>query len=1223
MNFLKKYKVVHFLAVFLFLVIVTGVIVFSQKTKASSSTFNMSQANCNMSGSVSLNKDSYSPYETITASAIATMTSSNGASCSGGILAKNPIDGSQKYIIQNLSSGTSLGQNQTFTAAANGTNYISFIISGSAGSQTLNVYYSVNIPNTPSVSVWVTNPSAINSATPVTTINHGSSVVVHWSSSSSATSCGMSKYETGNGATTYMPGTSGTSGVKNDTPTQNDVTYKVTCSSGGGTPGTGITNLKVIPTVNVTSSSGTAPSTISWTSSGATTCKNVNANTTVSTSGSFLANPATPTPYYIRCSEASQVVNGSCSGSYLNTSSGSCSGTVQGSICSGGGSPWEGDDCSDFNSQSSCPGTTDPWCRHGCSWTPPSSSTVPCAGLGQTSCVSHSTGTPHCTWAAGTTVEGDSAEDSTMVVLAAGKSVNFYFKENNLDTYTVPYNGSAMLAWGTENLSSSTTCDLSSSNGSLIPSDPLVGLPKNNPGGIPTGSRQSNTIYSLDCHEVSPDSANLIVTGNNLPDLIVTSLTPTSATPGQSVSFTATVKNNGSVSTGSTFYNLFQTSIGLDDAGSPLGVMDFKASPPMTILGPGESKTQAKVVPLGMDVKLVRACADKSGRTDITGLIDEGANENNNCSSWFSIVPMPNLKAGIPVITSTGRTREFTLQSTVSNAGNSGTVSEFDNFFQMTDTDPNSSGGSGSMFLTKNTKKTFFSRIFPSVSAAGTPWSYDLTVAPQMSAIAISGSSIAQMDYTFPTVGMYWVRACSDKTNRSTTSSTDYVNESSEGDNCSAWVSFVSDGSTITGSCSNPDTHYNCSSGSSINQAGDNSESTAWTWDCQGSTGTSPDHCSENKPQTMTGTLTPRQPSCLISAGNSSCNIEFDWVVNNPVVLNGSGVFYPNPNPPPAGLRAGTGDTGTRKPFPVKYDSETFFLYNYGQELDREKVTSSCDTGTSWNGTICSGSSDLTAENITPVFIKKGQSVNIYATIVNQGGASTADAFWNLFQKADDVNGSGAGVLKESAKIGPLDANTNQRISVNHTFDTVGDVFIRACADKNSAGDGTITEDKEDNNCSAWTLVHIYDSTLEGKCSNPPIHYGCMTPASATNRVAGTPSGTPYTWVCPGSGGGGPVSCSEPWDNCSNGAINYPNCDICGDGTVPNPTCTESKCSNGATNYPACNLCSDGTTPNPTCMVCKNGATNYPTCTTDENGKCVNKQSNPPICKKKPGYIER
>ncbi len=97
----------------------------------------------------------------------------------------------------------------------------------------------------------------------------------------------------------------------------------------------------------------------------------------------------------------------------------------------------------------------------------------------------------------------------------------------------------------------------------------------------------------------------------------------------------------------------------------------------------------------------------------------------------------------------------------------------------------------------------------------------------------------------------------------------------------------------------------------------------------------------------MSGTLTPAASSCLISSGQSNCNISFTWATASPV---GVSAVTRNPNSTVVG---GPANDGGPTNFVVKYPGEIFFLYNNTILLDQEVVTSSCNAGLAWNGSVC------------------------------------------------------------------------------------------------------------------------------------------------------------------------------------------------------------------------------------------------------------------------------
>ncbi|OGJ03244.1 hypothetical protein A3F97_01205 [Candidatus Nomurabacteria bacterium RIFCSPLOWO2_12_FULL_41_10] len=98
----------------------------------------------------------------------------------------------------------------------------------------------------------------------------------------------------------------------------------------------------------------------------------------------------------------------------------------------------------------------------------------------------------------------------------------------------------------------------------------------------------------------------------------------------------------------------------------------------------------------------------------------------------------------------------------------------------------------------------------------------------------------------------------------------------------------------------------------------------------------------------VSGTLTPASSSCDIAQGQSDCSINFSWDTLNPHPGSTSAVTR-NPN----NTVVGTGNSGANVPFVIKYNTETFFLYNFAVELARSTVTSRCVSGTAWDGIKC------------------------------------------------------------------------------------------------------------------------------------------------------------------------------------------------------------------------------------------------------------------------------
>ncbi len=121
------------------------------------------------------------------------------------------------------------------------------------------------------------------------------------------------------------------------------------------------------------------------------------------------------------------------------------------------------------------------------------------------------------------------------------------------------------------------------------------------------------------------------------------------AVAGSPTSFTATIRNVGTVETGVSFPNLFRTSPVYDGTS---GVLSYLVSPNMSALGPSGTglATKSHTFPVGSPSTMyISFCADKSSAEDVNGVVDEGANENNNCGNWRQInittTPLPNLTA--------------------------------------------------------------------------------------------------------------------------------------------------------------------------------------------------------------------------------------------------------------------------------------------------------------------------------------------------------------------------------------------------------------------------------------------------------------------------------------------------------------------------------------------------------------------------------------------------
>jgi hypothetical protein len=270
------------------------------------------------------------------------------------------------------------------------------------------------------------------------------------------------------------------------------------------------------------------------------------------------------------------------------------------------------------------------------------------------------------------------------------------------------------------------------------------------------------------------------------PDLIALETSPATGFIGASIQLTATVKNQGTASTGTGFNNLFQTATGFDDGGAPIGLVNRPVDSMTSALNVGSSANISKYATFSnAGVYYLRACADKNNATD-PGLIDEGGNENNNCSNWTiltisSNIPHPNLIAYSSTPNTAMPNELITFSVVIENIGTVPTgVSPFNNFFQIATEDPGGNGGGGG--FTKIKKRSFFARIFPRVFA-GSGTITNLSPV-QLGPLGENVSGTITSSYTFVSSGIYFVRACADKSNPNDNG---IVSESNEGDNCGEW----------------------------------------------------------------------------------------------------------------------------------------------------------------------------------------------------------------------------------------------------------------------------------------------------------------------------------------------------------------------------------------------------------------------------------------------------
>ncbi len=685
----------------------------------------------------------------------------------------------------------------------------------------------------------------------------------------------------------------------------------------------------------------------------------------------------------------------------------------------------------------------------------------------------------------------------------------------------------------------------------------------------------AGTVYVRACTDNNASFVGTVAESNELdncgawtavtvtgPNLIATSFTPAGAVAGTASTFSATITNNGSLSTGATFTDLFQ--LATDASGT--GATDIG-----TFANPIRAANTSNAATLSYTfttpgAKYMRVCADKASAAG-TGTITEG-NESDNCTPWTLVkvtspTTGPNLTADAPTPVTAVAGVATTITSNVRNMGNVTTGVGFTNLFQF-DADSDHS----------------------SITSTQTDTS------PTVASGLYDASSVSR---TFATAGTWYVRVCADNN----ASFVGAVIETSENDNCSAWTSV---------NVSNP------GPGSNL-QAGDVTPiaaiaGTALTLSAQvqnvGSvtTGTGFNNLFQFDADTDHRTISSTQidTSPTLGAGTtdtSSVSTTFasagTWYVRvcadsnasfvGTIVESNEGDNCGNWTAVSVGVPGGANLTaGSVTPTTVAQGTPVTItatvtnngtastvygftnLFQFDADTDHSAVTSTqtdtapalagssatyvssvaqtfpssgiwyvracADNNASFVGAIVESNEgdncgawtqvtvgttagiNLTAGSITPGVATKGTAVSLVSVITNAGNTSTGTTFTDHFQMANDSSGTGATSI--GTYTNPIRAaGTSGNATRSYTFASAGTFYVRACADQNAAFVGTITETNEGDNCGAWTPIVVSTASASLSCTVSPgaIASGGSATWSASPSNLGT-----YTWT-PSEGG--------------------------------------------------------------------------------------------------------
>ncbi len=572
----------------------------------------------------------------------------------------------------------------------------------------------------------------------------------------------------------------------------------------------------------------------------------------------------------------------------------------------------------------------------------------------------------------------------------------------------------------------------------------------------------------------------------SFPDLTAAAATPSSATVGTALTFSALISNIGAAATGATFNNLFQVATGAGGAGT-VSAISVNAAGALGIGGSANVTSSNYTFP-SSGTYSVRACADNDA--SFSGAISE-SDETNNCGAWTNVavapaptptptatptatpVPsLPDLVAG-SVTPSTATAGASTLfSSLVSNSGNASTGSGFQNFFQVA----TAAGGGGS-------RSDLFS----------------VAVSP----LGIGASAGITSSYTFGSAGTYSIRACADQ---SSSLDTGTISESAEGNNCSGWTDVAVASAptpTPTPVPSQPDL-----------------------------TAAAP------SPATATAGTSLTFSSVVSNIGNASTVNNFNNLFQLATAANGGGSVSTLSiiTGGPLGIGANTTvTTGTYTfasagTYSVRTcaDNDSSFLGGISESNEGNNCSAwtnvtvaaaATPTPTASPSSTPVPTVDLTAAAPTPAVATVSAPLTFSSVISNTGGATTASNFNNLFQVATAANGGGSISVISVNVGGTLGGGSTETVtSASYTFGSSGTYSVRTCADNDSSFAGVVAESNEGNNCSGWTNVSV---AAAGSPTPTPTATPTATPTPTATAV---PTPTPSSSASPSPSPSGSAS---------------------------------------------------------------------------------------------------
>jgi hypothetical protein len=643
--------------------------------------------------------------------------------------------------------------------------------------------------------------------------------------------------------------------------------------------------------------------------------------------------------------------------------------------------------------------------------------------------------------------------------------------------------------------------------GSVIPTGSTTGqtqlTSRNKVDGENNGPSVVNTLdtmtMNVSCEPGSVWTGSMC--GNK--DLIASLPPESTVRTSTNVKFTSTITNQGNLSTGVSFANIFKVA-SEENGGGTITTITSTPNPMGILTGGGSALATSATYNTGPVVKKisVQACADSADA------VTPEASNSNNCSGWKNIDIISDnfrdLIASAPSPSSAIIGTAVNFTSNIVNQGTIGTLWGFYNKFQIA-TEAN---GGGTITIINSTAPNPMGALGGGTSSLATSVPYTFTGEPR----AVS------------------VRACADTTNL-------VPNEKDENNNCSGWVNVIlypAPGPNLTAFATTATNTVTLNTQVAFNATIKNTGSLATpaftmfpnfiqiTSEDPG--GSNPVVYNKNFFRKILKDIFPIEK---VFALGSPLHVDLQPVLMGPLS--------------PGGEDQTTSSSYTFTSAGVYYVRACADKYNSNTDTTNDVVNETNESNNcgDWTSINVIARPDLIASSPTPVNLEVGSNT-FYSTITNQGNANTnyqgSNTFTNVFQVATgfDANDQPIGLNSYYVPgMASIAVGGTAISSVSISFNSTGTYYMRACADKSLNGAGSINESNEDNNCSTgirWTAITI-GSSPDLVASTPPENNATVgVPINFTSMITNQgASGTGNTFynsfqIATGINGGGTIS---------------------------------------------------------------------------------------------------